>query len=309
MEMNIRLKPKYSIKMDVLAGKLFCFFVKKGGKMDEEHNYRVYLHTNLINNKKYCGITCMFPLSKRWGHNGSKYKRNRHFWGAIQKYGWENFSHEILFEGLTKEEAEEKEKEIILKLNLTNQDYGYNMTPGGELSSEEVREKMRKSHKGIKLSEEHKKNISKGLGGKGVTNVNYGRKQTDIARLHNSLSKRGPKHQNWGKHLSDTTKERIREAVSKPVYQCDLEDNIIKWWENGKDAAKELGFGYKAINNCLREKRKTSNGFKWFYVKNYPFKDKEKDFLNSEKNNVNNNFKNKNKNKKESSTTSQKDVD
>ena len=61
-----------------------------------------------------------------------------------------------------------------------------------------------------------------------------------------------------------------------------LEDNIIKWWENGKDAAKELGFGYKAINNCLREKRKTSNGFKWFYVKNYPFKDKEKDFLNSE---------------------------
>lgn len=275
--------------------------------MEEKHDYRVYLHTNLINNKKYCGITCMFPMYKRWGHNGSRYKSNRHFWGAIQKYGWENFSHEILFEGLTKEEAGEKEKKIIAKFNLTNPDYGYNMTPGGELSSEETREIMSKKYKGRTLTEEHKMNISKGLGGKGVTNVNYGRKHTDISKLHNSLSKRGPKHQNWGKHLSNTTKERIREAVSKPVYQCDLEGNIIKWWENGKDAANELGFGYKAVNNCLRGLRKTSNGFKWFFVKDYPFKDKEIEFLNSDRNNINNNFKN--KNKKESSTTSQKDVD
>ena len=191
---------------------------KESSETEERRDWRVYLHTNLINNKKYCGITCMFPLYKRWRHGGKGYKPNRHFWGAIQKYGWDNFKHEVLYEGLTKEEAEEKEKEIIAELNLTNPDYGYNFAPGGAMATDEIRRKKSIAYTGRKLTEEHKRNISKGLGGRGPTNVNYGRKHTDIARLHNSLSKRGPKHQNWGKHLSGTTKSRIREAVSKPVY-------------------------------------------------------------------------------------------
>ena len=37
---------------------------------------------------------------KRWGANGCNYKSSPHFYSAIQKYGWDNFEHNILFTGL-----------------------------------------------------------------------------------------------------------------------------------------------------------------------------------------------------------------
>ena len=61
-------------------------------------NYCVYQHTNKINGKIYIGITCQKP-EKRWGSQGRKYEECPYFWKAIQKYGWENFEHKILFDG------------------------------------------------------------------------------------------------------------------------------------------------------------------------------------------------------------------
>ena len=54
---------------------------------------------------------------KRWGVNGRNYKSSPHFYSAIQKYGWDNFEHNILFTNLTKEEACLKEEEKIQKLS------------------------------------------------------------------------------------------------------------------------------------------------------------------------------------------------
>ena len=54
----------------------------------------VYMHTNQINNKRYVGITNQKP-SYRWRTDGSGYKHQM-FGRAIDKYGWENFSHELL---------------------------------------------------------------------------------------------------------------------------------------------------------------------------------------------------------------------
>lgn len=98
--------------------------------MDNE--YIIYCHTNKINNKKYIGQTKQ-SISRRWGKNGSEYLRkgNDHFKKAILKYGWDNFTHEILFTNLTREQANKKEKELIMLYNSNNQDFGYNMTEGG----------------------------------------------------------------------------------------------------------------------------------------------------------------------------------
>lgn len=95
-----------------------------------ENTYKVYCHTNKTNNKKYIGLT-RTSETHRWD-NGNGYTHNRHFWGAIQKYGWDGFEHEILATGLSAEEASAMEQELIAKYNTMNQDYGYNLTSGGE---------------------------------------------------------------------------------------------------------------------------------------------------------------------------------
>lgn len=118
----------------------------------EEHknSYCVYKHTNLINNKIYIGITSQNPPEKRW-MNGFGYQGNKHFWRAIQKFGWDNFKHEILFYNLTKQEACKKEIELIAYFNSTDERYGYNVSHGGEAvaqglkRSEETKMKHRKN--------------------------------------------------------------------------------------------------------------------------------------------------------------------
>lgn len=96
----------------------------------QENNYVVYKHTS-PSNKVYIGITSRNP-EKRWGKNGNKYLRHKHFYNAIQKYGWDNFKHEILFENLTKEEACQKEIELIAFYKSNDRSFGYNQSTGGE---------------------------------------------------------------------------------------------------------------------------------------------------------------------------------
>ena len=91
-------------------------------------SYSVYMHT-CPNSKKYIGITCRNPLY-RWNH-GNGYRRNEHFFRAIVKYGWDNIKHEILFDGLTEEEACAIEVELIAKYKSNDARYGYNKDNGG----------------------------------------------------------------------------------------------------------------------------------------------------------------------------------
>lgn len=146
--------------------------------------YIVYKHTNKFNNKVYIGITSQTP-ERRWGKNGSGYVSSPHFHSAIQKYGWDNFEHLILYTDLTKEEACQKEQELIEYFDATNREYGYNSTSGGEIftmnqetkekiskalqgnknglghpCSEEKKEKIRQAQLGRQFSEEHKKKLS-----------------------------------------------------------------------------------------------------------------------------------------------------
>ena len=65
------------------------------------NNYTIYIHRNKINNKLYIGQTCQTP-EKRWD-NGRGYKTSERFYNAIQKYGWNNFEHIILYTNLSLE--------------------------------------------------------------------------------------------------------------------------------------------------------------------------------------------------------------
>lgn len=94
-----------------------------------EVDYIVYMHRNKINGKIYIGTTKQ-SFEKRCGKNGTQYK-SQPFYEAIQKYGWDNFEHLILYENLSRKEAEQKEIELISYYKSNYDEYGYNTKKGG----------------------------------------------------------------------------------------------------------------------------------------------------------------------------------
>lgn len=123
-------------------------------------SYCVYKHIT-PSQKVYIGITSINPL-KRWA-NGCGYTHNEYFHRAICKYGWDNVQHEILCDGLSKEEAEVMEIKLIAEYESNNPKYGYNIQNGGNLAgknTEATRRKMSQSQKGRKTPEEVKRKQS-----------------------------------------------------------------------------------------------------------------------------------------------------
>lgn len=74
----------------------------------------VYKHTCIISNKCYVGLTVK-TMEARWAEHISDAKRNkrRKFFAALNKYGTENWIHEILFESDIEQEILDKEVEFI----------------------------------------------------------------------------------------------------------------------------------------------------------------------------------------------------
>jgi hypothetical protein len=134
-------------------------------------NYCVYKHTS-PSGKVYIGITGQDP-TRRW-QNGYGYRLNSYFFKAIVKYGWDNFTHEIVRAGLTKAEACAIEVELINLYDSMNPARGYNLSPGGEHSTptQATRQKISAANKGRRpftagkhLSEEHRRRISEHYAG------------------------------------------------------------------------------------------------------------------------------------------------
>lgn len=96
---------------------------------NDKRIYCIYKHI-APNGKLYIGMTKQ-GCERRW-QNGRGYKTQRLFWRAIQKYGWDNFTHEILEEDLLHDEACEREKYYISIYRSNIPCYGYNTTSGGD---------------------------------------------------------------------------------------------------------------------------------------------------------------------------------
>lgn len=167
--------------------------------------YCVYMHTS-PNDKRYIGITSMEPPESRW-RNGDGYSHNAYFSNAIQKYGWDNFAHDIIADNLSEEDAMQMERELISKYNTINPTYGYNQTSGGEVGkrcsdelrerlSEIITERMRDPALRNRLSE-----IAKQREMFGENNPNYGN--------HKLAGENNP---NYGKHHSEETRQKMRDA-------------------------------------------------------------------------------------------------
>ena len=92
-----------------------------------QKGYCLYAHINPINDKIYIGISK--DVRKRWKGKEIAYKDCTIIGRAFRKYGWDNFIHVVICDGLTKEEACEKEKQWIKACKRDG--YSYNITDGG----------------------------------------------------------------------------------------------------------------------------------------------------------------------------------
>lgn len=136
-------------------------------------SYYVYKHT-FPNDKVYIGITSRKPEA-RWGRDGKGYRRKiKGKWiqplmaRATLKYKWDDIKHEVLFEGLTKEEAEAKEIELIAFYKSDDPEHGYNIEHGGRVNrvSEETKKKISQANKGKQKTENHKQKLKEANIGK-----------------------------------------------------------------------------------------------------------------------------------------------
>jgi group I intron endonuclease len=220
-----------------------------------ENNYCVYVHTNKINGKKYVGQTCKRP-QVRFGKNGAGYIGSRIFYNAILKYGWDNFSHEILFTNLTSEQANLIEQAVISAYNTTDRRFGYNLQSGG------------RNHK---LADETKQILSKIKTGKytGSQNPFYGQKHTEETRKIMSQKHydcNGEKNPNYGKKHTAESKEKMRTSrQGKHILQYDLNGNFIKEWEYMSLARQEYNLDKRSLQKACNGKLKTTGGYIWRY--------------------------------------------
>ena len=210
-------------------------------------NYFVYKHTSPTN-KVYIGITSQKP-EDRWG-NGRGYNKQSLFYNAILKYGWNNFKHEVLFSELTKEEAEQKEIELIKYYKSNLRQYGYNIDNGGNSigkHSNETKLKISKSHIGIHA---------------GNKNPCYGR----TGKKHPMYGRTGDKNPMYGKiRTGEQCYKKIKEKCSIPVNQYTKDGQFIKTYSSTMEVEKELGIYHNTISKCCKGKYKSAGGFIWRY--------------------------------------------
>lgn len=219
----------------------------------EDNKWTVYIHTS-PSGKYYVGMTGGKPKA-RWGKNGNGYKDNHYFFRAIQKYGWDNFEHEIISSNITKKEASDFEIYLIEILKLNNQKYGYNITAGGECGiAKPLRsvyqynlngEYIKSFESGASASREvgcHRTQITKVCKGKGFSICGY----------------------MWRYYKADKI-EVYSNSTCVQVNQYDNKNNLIKSYSSITDASIETGISICCISNCYRHKTKTAGGFIWTY--------------------------------------------
>lgn len=94
-----------------------------------DKKYVVYRHTS-PEGKVYIGITSQAKPEYRWGIGGCGYKSNIFFWHDIQRLGWDNFKHEVLYTDLPEHQALHLESALIHEHRATKPEYGYNQDAG-----------------------------------------------------------------------------------------------------------------------------------------------------------------------------------
>lgn len=205
--------------------------------------------------KSYIGQTCK-TLDERAGYKGQHYKECPAFWRAIEKYGWDNFSREILEDGLEGEELDKKEQYYIHKFNSIVPN-GYNIKDG-------IANQFRKKIKQYDSLGNLVRQWDCAVDAADVLKINY----HNIIDCCNKRIKTAGGFIWSNKDDDDLSWNLINNnRGAKKVVQFSLNGDLIKIWDSIAEAKRETKSN--GIYDAVKKRAKTSNGFKWMYYDEY----------------------------------------
>lgn len=210
-------------------------------------NWLVYKHVS-PSKKVYIGITHLAPC-QRWCR-GNGYKECPIFYKAVQKYGWDNIEHKIVVSNLTKEQAEEVEKQLISYYKSVG--LSYNVTNGGEGTN------------GYKHTNEYKEKMRMLQLGKPKSRLSIQRQKETKAKYPYHHTEEAKRKISKAAKLVDHSKAALfaKVANSKPVI-LKTEKGERQEFTSQREAAKVLGISEWKVSVCIRDHRfiKEVNGF------------------------------------------------
>lgn len=208
----------------------------------------IYEFVNNINQKVYVGQAIDYKQRIRTHKFNLKQDKNTPFYNALKKYGWENFSINIIEECGTNELNEREVYWIEEKKSLYPN--GYNLLEGGNQArhNDITKQKISNSRKGIKFSESHIENLRK-------SHLGYVMPEEQKEKISKS---------NKGKVISEETKRKLKyqQPHRREVGRFDKEGNLINKYESISDAAIDLNCSPGNISECCNGKRKMSKTLK-----------------------------------------------
>ena len=241
--------------------------------------WKIYKHTNKINGKCYIGQTCRKNPNERWnngkGYNGTIFAK------AIEKYGWDNFEHEIIEDDiLSEDEANEREMYWIEYYNSyagVSGGNGYNMTRGGD-------DRADKGRPVYQIDIETRKII------KEFPSALNAQRETEAKCVYACCSREKTYSQfivtgnsywcfvdEWSKdwepkkgriNYVDKNGNKICDSGDKQVCQINKNGEVVNIYKTAVEAALKIGAnGSSHIIACCRGVKNKTCGYYWCYKK------------------------------------------
>lgn len=229
--------------------------------------YTIYKHTNLINGKSYIGQTHFSNLNLRW-YNGKGYNKQTQpcFRDAINKYGWENFKHEVLETNIeTKKEANEREKYWIAYYHTWVKDplcNGYNLTAGGDDHTYTAKKVLQLTENKTILAEYNSLSDAEDKTGILAKNI-Y---KACVHKINSAGSYYWCYKENYTSYIIKKSKNLY---ATKSVCQIDFNGNLINTYKTLSAAANSVNGSSSKISSCCYNKRKSAYGYIWCFLNNF----------------------------------------